>query len=131
MIECELVARPLRSALRLTVEREMLLSPSDWTRYYSGDARSQEVLRAFSYSDRVRYYWGRPDIVAAEQRLMDNLSCRPIPENLVSQYLPLQYEAHREGRIDLSARELLLDRIGAALRPYAQACGRTMPCRTP
>ncbi|MFM2406739.1 MAG: hypothetical protein RL223_4619 [Pseudomonadota bacterium] len=122
MMERELVARPLRSALRLTVEREMLLAPSDWTRYYGGDAHQQEVLRAFSYSDRVRYYWGRPEIVAAERRLMDNLGHRPIPENLVSQYLPLQYEAYRAGQLGLDAHSLLMDKIRAALRPYAAAC---------
>lgn len=123
LIERELLPPALCSQLRLSVERDMLLAPDDWARYYAGDAPQQQVLRAFSYSDRVRYYWGKPAIAAAQARLLANLEGRAMPENLVSQYLPQQYDAHRQGLITLAARALLLDKVQAALRPYARACG--------
>lgn len=121
-IEAELVPAAQRSRLRATVEDAMLQHPEDWRNYYAGDAAHQAQMRVFSYSDRVRYYWGQPPIADAVQRLLDSLEGITIPENLVSQYLPQQYTAHRAGRIELSARALLLDRVRDALRPYARAC---------
>ena len=31
--------------------------PADWQKYYHGDRREQRLLRAYSLSDRIRYYW--------------------------------------------------------------------------
>lgn len=121
-IEHELVSEADRSQLRATVDAEMRQHPGDWLNYYGGDAGHQAQMRVFSYSDRVRYYWGRPPIADAVQRLLHNLEGVAIPENLISQYLPQQYTAARQGRIDRSARSLLLDRVRDAVRPYAQAC---------
>lgn len=122
LMEQELVHVAARSHLRAVVESEMLHHPQDWEHYYGGDAVQQARLRVFSYSDRVRYYWGRPAIVAATDRLLQNLSGMQIPENLVSQHLPAQYAAYRLGKITLAAKDLLLDRIRDAIRPYALAC---------
>lgn len=122
LIERELIAEPDRSQLRGTVEAEMLAHPSDWQSYYNGNASHQAQMRVFSYSDRVRYYWGRPSIDEAVRRLLTNLEAVVIPENLVSQYLPCQYTAYRLGKIGLDARALLLDRVRDAIRPYVHAC---------
>lgn len=121
-IERELIAATGRSDLRAVVEAEMLSHPQDWINYYSGDASHQARMRVYSYSDRVRYYWGRPAITAATDRLIANLQTTTISENLVSQYMPQQYAAYRLGKIDLDARSLLLDRVCDAVRPYARAC---------
>ncbi len=121
-VEHELVDAAARSQLRAVVESEMLQHPQDWQHYYGGDAAHQAQLRVFSYSDRVRYYWGHPSIAAAKDRLLENLGGIQIPENLVSQYLPAQYAAYRLGKMGLGVRELLLDRIRDAIRPYALAC---------
>jgi D-tagatose-1,6-bisphosphate aldolase subunit GatZ/KbaZ len=40
----------------------------------------------------------------------------------LSQYLPLQYEAIRAGRIGLRARELVLHSIEQVLQQYSAAC---------
>lgn len=125
LVERELIAEPNRSQLRTTVEAEMLAHPGDWQSYYSGNAAHQAQMRVFSYSDRVRYYWGRPLIADATRRLLTNLETVTISENLVSQYLPHQYTAYRLGRIGRSAKALLLDRVRDAIRPYAHACQRT------
>jgi D-tagatose-1,6-bisphosphate aldolase subunit GatZ/KbaZ len=122
LIEHELIDVSARSKLREVVESEMLNHPQDWVHYYSGDAVHQARMRVFSYSDRVRYYWGRPNIVAANERLLKNLRDVEIPENLVSQYLPVQYEAYRLGKIRLTVQDLFLDRVRDAIRPYALAC---------
>lgn len=122
MIEKEMFDEPLRSHLRKVVDAEMLAMPRDWIHYYGGDGRHQSEMRVYSYSDRIRYYWGLPKIMAAVDCLLCNLHSREIPENLVSQYMPDQYVAYRAGRIALSARELLLEKVRCALRPYSLAC---------
>jgi len=123
-IEKEMLPQVVWSHLRAVVEADMLRLQKDWAGYYHGDAARQAQLRVFSYSDRVRYYWGQPAIAAAVRRLLDNLAPVAIPENLVSQYFPVQYEACRRGAIGLAARELLLERVRGAIRPYAMACLR-------
>lgn len=122
LIEQELLPTAAQSHLRQVVEAEMLRQPRDWAPYYHGSADEQAALRVFSYSDRVRYYWGQPSIAAAVQRLVDNLQGVGIPQNLLSQYMPAQYDAVRRGAIDLNVRELILDRVRGAIRPYASAC---------
>lgn len=122
LIERELISEADRSNLRAVVEAEMLSHPQDWIHYYSGDAIHQARMRVFSYSDRVRYYWGRPVISAATSQLLENLQGVKISENLISQFMPQQYAAYRLGKIDLDARSLLLDRVRGAVRPYARAC---------
>lgn len=121
-METELVEDTQRSQLREVVERVMLDQPEAWQRYYHGDARQQHLLRVFSYSDRVRYYWHKPEIDAAARKLIDNLGSVPIQENVLSQYLPEQYRAVREGRLSPDPLALTLDRVRDALRPYAAAC---------
>ncbi|MGC1388081.1 MAG: class II D-tagatose-bisphosphate aldolase, non-catalytic subunit, partial [Steroidobacteraceae bacterium] len=55
-------------------------------------------------------------------RLLANLDANPPPLTLLSQYLPLQYEAVRAGRIGLCARELVLHAVEQVLQQYAAAC---------
>ena len=121
-MEQEFYGEAERSHLRQVVEEEMLSNPKDWLSYYSGTPEYLARMRVFSYSDRIRYYWGRPKVNAAVDNLLHNLSKIDIPENLVGQYLPLQYSAYRSGRCGLQAHELLLHSVREAIRPYAQAC---------
>ena len=121
-VEADLVDEAKQSHLREVVERVMLSRPASWQRYYHGDRRQQRLLRVFSYSDRIRYYWPDPAIEAAARKLFDNLASISIPENVLSQYLPQQYLAVREGRLSLDPKALALDRVRDAIRPYAAAC---------
>jgi D-tagatose-1,6-bisphosphate aldolase subunit GatZ/KbaZ len=66
-IETQLVLENQRSNLRDVVERVMLSKPGYWEKYYHGDAEQRRVLRTYSYSDRVRYYWADAEIGAAAQ----------------------------------------------------------------
>jgi D-tagatose-1,6-bisphosphate aldolase subunit GatZ/KbaZ len=45
-----------------------------------------------------------------------------VPLTLISQYLPLQYAAIRDGRLKNKPRALLLDSVEHVLIHYAAAC---------
>jgi D-tagatose-1,6-bisphosphate aldolase subunit GatZ/KbaZ len=100
----------------------MLSKPDYWEKYYHGDAEQQRVLRTYSYSDRVRYYWADPEINEAAQTLLDNTSALKIPENLLSQFMPEQYWAVRRGQLKNEPLALVQDRVRQVIRMYAAAC---------
>ena len=119
-IEGELVAPARRSRLRETAEAAMLSDPSWWERYY-GEQSAPALARAFSFSDRIRYYWPTPAVRTAQQRLLENLSAAPIPLPLLSQALPTQFARVRAGELELSPGALVLDHITDVLRTYREA----------
>ena len=121
-IEDELIPQASRSGLIDTIDARMLANPGYWEGYYEGSAEEQRIARRFSYSDRLRYYWPDPEIVAAEARLYDNLSAIAIPLPLISQFLPEQYTRVRAGELAADPRSLVIDRVRDCLRPYALAC---------
>lgn len=121
-IERTLVPEATRSNMVETLERSMLAKPQYWQPYCHGDASMQQLLRHYSYSDRVRYYWPEPEVETAFCTLLSNLERVSIPEPLLSQYFPSQYQKLRAGSLDGSPRSLLIDKIQQALEPYAQAC---------
>jgi D-tagatose-1,6-bisphosphate aldolase subunit GatZ/KbaZ len=121
-IEDELVAEGERSKLVSVVERRMQEEPVHWEGYYPGGAQAQRLLRRYSYSDRIRYYWSYPDVENARKRLFSNLAVRGVPQTLLSQYLPRQYERVRQGRLDGVPDALVFDRVRDTLEDYAVAC---------
>lgn len=125
-IEEQLVAVPDQSGFLALLEEQMLAEPGPWQRYYDGDPDERRLARRFSYSDRSRYYLLNPAVVAAQGRLLENLVRTGIPEPLLSQYLPAQYERVRRGELAAEPRDLVIDKVRDALRPYSAAC-RTRP----
>lgn len=122
-IEDELVPADKRSNLRAVAEERMVAEPKNWQRFYHGDEDGQRLLRRYSLSDRIRYYWPDPAIEDAAQRLFANLAkVGVIPLGLLSQYLPLHYHASREGRLTMDAKSLAKESVRIALAPYAAAC---------
>ncbi|WP_375387533.1 D-tagatose-bisphosphate aldolase, class II, non-catalytic subunit [uncultured Amnibacterium sp.] len=121
-IEDQLVPEADRSRLLDVIEQRMLAEPATWRRYYEGTEDEQRIARRFSYSDRLRYSLPDPEIEAAVAALLANLTAAGIPEPLISQYLPEQYGRLRRGALTADPRELLLDRVRDALRPYSAAC---------
>lgn len=101
----------------------MLSDPRYWQAHYMGTAAEQRLARRYSYSDRIRYYWGVPTVAEALDRLLGNLSAAPIPYPLLSQFMPAQYEAVRDGRLPNEPRRLVQAAITAVLETYAAACG--------
>jgi D-tagatose-1,6-bisphosphate aldolase subunit GatZ/KbaZ len=119
-IERELGATP-RESLKEVVLGEMQRDPRYWKAYYT-DQESQTLDLQYSLSDRIRYYWNVPNVRAASDSLIANLSSRHIPLTLLSQYLPKQYAAVREGSLANDPRELLVDGVTQVLRDYVNAC---------
>jgi D-tagatose-1,6-bisphosphate aldolase subunit GatZ/KbaZ len=119
----EILVEGETSHLRETLEAAMLENPAHWQEHYGGTSSRQKYSRAFSYSDRVRYYWNVPAVREAFPRLMKNLGDVPLPLSLISQYFPKQYEKIRSGKIRNHPRELLLGRVTDVLDDYAFACG--------
>jgi len=76
--------RPLYS----TFERVMLENSDNWARHYDGDDSQKTVLRHYSLSDRIRYYWNTPQVKAACDHLLEVLSGRTVLLPLIRQHLP-------------------------------------------
>ncbi len=115
------------SRVREALEAAMLRDPAHWRSYYRGD--EDEVRRdlIYGYSDRCRYYWHQPAVQREFARLLDNLGERPIPLTLVSQYLPLEYEAIRTGELQALPERMMQYHIRRVLRVYADACSMKQP----
>ncbi len=126
-IERELVPDAERSHLVETVERTMLAHPADWQKHYRGSEEQRRILRTYSYSDRIRYYWRFPEIEAAVTRLLENLKGTGLPETLLSQYCPRQYDEIRAGRLQNDPKALVNENIRAVLRTYSRACLGDLP----
>jgi D-tagatose-1,6-bisphosphate aldolase subunit GatZ/KbaZ len=121
-VEAELVPHWQTSHLVDVLERVMLDKPSNWQHHYTGDGQTEHLMRRFSYSDRVRYYWHEPRVKEAVNVLMANLGRTSIPETLLSCFLPDEYRALRAGTLQSDAHSLIIHRIRGVLRPYAAAC---------
>jgi len=119
-IAAELDIMP-EASLKDVMLEAMRRDPKYWKAYYLDADRRQFDLQ-FSLSDRVRYYWSTPEATRACTQLLEGLAAVKVPLTLVSQYLPLQYAAIRDGRLRNNPRELVLDGVAQVLRHYADAC---------
>jgi D-tagatose-1,6-bisphosphate aldolase subunit GatZ/KbaZ len=124
-IEREWLGEGGGSRLKDTVLGVMRERPGHWQKYYN-DPRRVGLDLQFSLSDRIRYYWAQPEVRAACGRLLQHLGDGPLPLTLLSQYLPLQYAAVRDGRLANRADELLREGVGQVLRQYVAACTPTL-----
>ena len=109
------------SRLRWTFEQIMQEDKKHWDKYYHGDFRRRKYARAFSFSDRVRYYLTNDVANNAVKALLANLSSSDIPLALISQYLPKQYDRVRAGELKNSAVDLLIDHVGDCYDDYLYA----------
>jgi D-tagatose-1,6-bisphosphate aldolase subunit GatZ/KbaZ len=112
-----------RSRVREVLDRVMLRKPAYWRSYYQGNADLLRLERAYSYSDRCRYYWHEPAVQSEIELLLNNLKKHSLPLTLVSQYLPSEYEAIRVGEIEGQPEAIIQYHIRIVLRIYAAACG--------
>jgi len=104
------------------IERTMLQRPEYWQNHYHGGENELRLARRYSLSDRIRYYWPLPEIQQALNRLINNLT-RHIPAlSLLSQYLPLEYEAIREKKIGQNPLDIIFHKIDQVLDKYSYAC---------
>ncbi len=122
LIAQALGAGPAEERLPAAMEALMLREPENWRAYYAGGADELHVHRHFSFSDRIRYYWARPEARAAVDRLFARLGERVIPAPLVSQYLGALYPAVADGALAARPRELAIAAVRRILARYDRAC---------
>jgi D-tagatose-1,6-bisphosphate aldolase subunit GatZ/KbaZ len=102
-----------------TMEGLMLADPSNWQGHYHGSEAEQRTQRHYSFSDRIRYYWNRPEAEATVARLTEALAGKVIPVTLFRQHLP-HFEAFAGKPLD--PRELLVAAVRRSLDDYRFAC---------
>lgn len=124
MIEEELLAGQgtALSNVRQVLDEEMVQNPEYWEKYYDGNEDQLRLARKYSLSDRSRYYWPAGRVQDALVELLDNLNSVELPQTLLSQFFPVQFEKVRKGKLSISPIPLILDRIQVVLEKYDQAC---------
>jgi len=122
LIESELVAPQKCARLMDVLEQVMLSDPRNWEHHYAGDEDAKRLLRRYSYSDRVRYYWNDPRVKLAVDTLMANLREITIPETVLSAFMPDQYRSVRAGSLRHDVHSLILHPIREVMGVYAKAC---------
>lgn len=121
LMENELVPEEERSNFIDVLEKVMLDNPGNWQKHYHGDEKQLHLARKYSFSDRARYYIGQPEVVAAMNKLFDNLNTHKIPLNMLHQYMPLTYAKVRDGVLPLDAKELAMDGVTNFMLDYEYA----------
>ena len=103
-----------------SMEIIMLADPSHWQRHLDAKAGELRVQRHFSYADRIRYYWPKPEAQAALQRLRGALKGKRLPAPLLHQGFSAAILDRAEPLLSqLPAPEALLQAcVQEALAPY-------------
>lgn len=109
------------SSLQNTLDRVMSEDPTNWVKYYDGGKDEIRLARKYSLSDRIRYYWTKPEVTKAVNMLIDNLESREIPLILISQFMPVQYKRIRKGLLNNEVMALIEDKIVNVISDYDQA----------
>ena len=103
------------------VDQRMIDFPKYWEKYYTSSEEENRLKRKYSYSDRIRYYWSDKKVEESLQRLLKNLTENKIPLTLLSQHLPEEYYAIREGIISENPEEIIVHKISGVLEIYNYA----------
>lgn len=121
MMERELVPANQRACLIELLDDVMTENPDNWKKHYHGTYKQLGLARKYSFSDRARYYIGDPKLTACIEKLFENLREYPIPMNMLHQYMPIQYQAVRSGKMKLDPKVLALDGVAQFMRDYEYA----------
>lgn len=109
------------SRFRETLESAMIANDKYWVNHYRGSAQQQKFERAFSLSDRSRYYLSEKTVVKAIETLCKNLESTAIPYSLLHQYLPRQAERILQGKLENKPIAILENHIGDVIEDYLYA----------
>lgn len=121
-IEQEWLPKTDVSNLKATMTKVMKESPKYWQPYYTSADRQLALDCQYSLSDRIRYYWPQSDVAKAYKTMTENFKKSTVPLTLLSQYLPLQYQAIRDGEISATVEQIVIHHITAVLKQYLNAC---------
>lgn len=103
------------------LDEEMLSHNRYWKNYYTDSFEKNALLRKYSFSDRCRYYFIKPKVEQAIQKLFKNIDETEIPLGMLHQYMPLQYKKVRDGSLQLKAKELVKDAVIEVIDDYNYA----------
>lgn len=120
LIATDLVAGYGERPLHVAMEALMQAQPDHWRRHYHGTENEQRLLRHYSLSDRIRYYWASPEAQAAVARLYDALRGQSVPLPLFWQHMP---DAQAFADAPLDPETVLISRVSRSLAAYHAACG--------
>jgi D-tagatose-1,6-bisphosphate aldolase subunit GatZ/KbaZ len=109
------------ASLKQIILEAMRRDPRYWKPYYK-NADTLALDLQYSLSDRIRYYWNVPSVQQAVDSLLAQLSQRGIPLTLLSQHMPDQYAAVRDGKLANEPRQLVIFGVAKVLQGYARAC---------
>ncbi|QTL97729.1 hypothetical protein GM661_06875 [Iocasia frigidifontis] len=121
MIEKELISPENRADFMETLEKVMRHSPENWKKHYSGSQKELKLQRKFSFSDRCRYYFAKPEVIDAINKLFENLQSVDIPLGMLRRFMPMQYIKVRNGKLALNPKELVLDSVVELIESYNYA----------
>ncbi len=105
------------------IETVMTENSKYWANHYQGTKTSTYLLRNFGYSDRIRYYWAIPKVDKTVNHLISNLNNIEVPDCLISQFMPVQYNEIKNGAISKNVYELITSKISEVLSTYFIATG--------
>src|SRR5690554_5206849 len=112
------------SNLRSVMEKVMVDDPKYWQKYYNGGEKEKQLKRAYSYSDRIRYYLPYKEVEQAIEKLRKNINNNEILLPVLYQWLPKQYQKVIRNEIKLSFEDLVYDGIGDFIDDYIYAIKR-------
>ncbi|MEQ8778182.1 MAG: class II D-tagatose-bisphosphate aldolase, non-catalytic subunit [Roseibium album] len=108
------------SRLRNIIHDRMNEAPYYWQDYYNGSDEELNVLKIYSYSDRIRYYWADAEVAEALDDLIETLSIKSAPETVVSQsFMGLEF-----GEMPSSPSELIERHVQRCVDRYFEAAGQ-------
>lgn len=119
MIAAELLPDYGHRRLMSVIEAQMTEAPGHWRRHYPGSDAEQRLLRHYSLSDRVRYYWAQPAVAEAVRHLLAAMLGQRVPLPLWWQFLP---DAADLADQPLDPQALLIRRVTRCLAAYDAAC---------
>jgi len=97
----------------------MKTQPDQWSGYYSGTNQEVELLKVFSYSDRIRYYWNDQKVAAALKQLLASLGSVQLPETVISQtFMGLEF-----GSMSKDPKDLIKGHVQRCVGRYFEAAG--------
>ncbi len=121
MMEEVLVPAEARANFIQVLEDTMLKNPGNWAKHYHGTEEQLYIKRKYSFSDRCRYYFAQPEIVACMKKLFANIDACDIPMGMLHQYMPYQYIKVRDGKLQKKAAMLAKDQVVQMIEDYNYA----------
>jgi len=122
-IENELIDFEKCSNFKNEIDKVMVGNPKYWEKHYHGTKQEIKLARLYSYSDRIRYYWTDEKVISLLDKMMNNLNEIEIPNTLIGQYLPNQYQLIMDHKIENNPESLIISKVKEVLTIYNSACG--------